>query len=464
MSELLDSEDRLRGALRRIERHTPFAEIVAERSLGDSVRLDRTSVSPRVFPRLEGAAFRAWAGDHWAEAASTGLLAEPIDRAANALIGLLAEGAGARPPPGEPTGGEASYTTAPPRPMEDLSIEDRINLARDWYAWATTVPGVPNTTVSLGFFSDERLYLNTAAARRHQRVSRVFASVVPIAIEGGRVQYDALVRGAIGGREVLDEITEERVHDVARSARAMLGAESPPTGPITVLMDPSTTGTFAHESFGHGTEADQFVRERSYLRPILGSMVGPEFLTIADDGAYPGGWGGIYFDDEGCRSQRNLLVDHGRFTGVLHDRVSAALLGGTPTGNARRADFLSREFVRMTNTYVEPGDWGLEELVKEAKDGVLLERCTSGIEDPLGGQMQIKVLRGHRIEHGELTTLVSSMALSGRVLDVLRSVRGVGRADAFELDPGFCGKGHSDMLPAGTGGSYMLTSAAVGPA
>ncbi|MFZ0700029.1 MAG: TldD/PmbA family protein [Thermoplasmata archaeon] len=464
MPELSDAEGRLRGALRRIENHTPFAEIVAERSLGDSVRLDRTSVSPRIFSRLEGAAFRAWAGDHWAEVASTGLSAEPIDRAAEALIGLLGDGAHVRPPPGESTTGDESFTQAPPKPMDELSIEDRIHLAQDWYAWATSVPGVPNTTVSMGFFSDERLYLNTAAARRHQRISRVFANVVPIAIEGGRIQYDVLGWGGVGGREVLDYITEERVHEVAKSARAMLAAEAPPTGSSTVLMDPSTTGTFAHESFGHGTEADQFVRERSYLRPILGSVVGPEFLTIADDGAYSGGWGGIYFDDEGRKSRKNLLVDHGRFTGVLHDRTSAARLGGAPTANARRADFLSREFVRMTNTYVEPGDWKVEELVKEAKEGILLERSTSGIEDPLGGQMQIKVLRGHRIEHGEITTLVSSMALSGRVLDVLRSVRGIGRAEDFKIDPGFCGKGHSDMLPTGTGGSYLLTSAAVGPA
>ncbi|MGD0718809.1 MAG: TldD/PmbA family protein [Thermoplasmata archaeon] len=464
MPELLDAEDRLLGTLRGLEAHAPFVEIVAERSHGDSVRLDRTSVSPRVFPRLEGAALRAWAGDHWAEVASSGFSAASLHEAADALVRLLPEGAHARAAPGTSTVGNESNTRSPPKPMDDLSTEDRIALAKDWYAWATTVPGVPNTNVSMGFSADERLYLNTAGGRRHQRISRVFASVVPIAIEGGRIQYDALVRGAMGGREVLDFFTEERVQEVAKGARAMLTAQAPPSGSNAVLMDPSTAGTFAHESFGHGTEADQFVRERSYLRPILGRTVGPEFLTIVDDGSYPGGWGGIHFDDEGKASQKNLLVDHGRFVGVLHDRVSAAILGGVPTGNARRADFLSREFVRMTNTYVEPGDWTFEELVQEAQDGILLERCTSGIEDPLGGQMQIKVLRGHRIEHGEVTTLLSSMALSGRVLDVLHATRGVSGAADFEISPGYCGKGHSDLLPAGTGGPYLLTRAAVGPA
>ncbi|HTT26184.1 MAG TPA: metallopeptidase TldD-related protein, partial [Thermoplasmata archaeon] len=135
-----------------------------------------------------------------------------------------------------------------------------------------------------------------------------------------------------------------------------------------------------------------------------------------------------------------------------------------PTGNCRRADFISRPFVRMTNTFVEPSTWSLDELLKEAKHGLVLESCTSGIEDPLGGQMQIKVKKGHRIEHGERTEIVPSMALSGRVLDVLKAIRGIGRAEQFEMDPGFCGKGHTDTLPVASGGPYLLTEAIVGPA
>jgi TldD protein len=118
----------------------------------------------------------------------------------------------------------------------------------------------------------------------------------------------------------------------------------------------------------------------------------------------------------------------------------------------------------MTNTYVEPGEWKYDELIAEAKNGVLLERATSGIEDPLGGQMQLKVKKGHRIENGVVTDLVTSMALSGKVLDFLRGIRGVSRSDDFVIEPGYCGKGHSDVLPAGTGGVFLLSNAIVGPA
>jgi TldD protein len=233
---------------------------------------------------------------------------------------------------------------------------------------------------------------------------------------------------------------------------------------MNVVLDPGVAGVLAHESFGHGTEADQFVRGRSYLKPLLGSTVGPQCLSIVDDGSLPHGWGSVYFDDEGHPAARTMLIDRGRFVGILHDRTTAALLGGKPTGNSRRSDFLSRQWVRMTNTMVVPGDRTREELIEEARDGVLLETWTSGIEDPLGGQMQIRVLKGHRIEGGKLTDLLGSMALSGRVLDVLRSVKGVSREDKLVIDIGVCGKGHSDYLPDGTGGGHLLTRAVVGPA
>lgn len=78
--------------------------------------------------------------------------------------------------------------------------------------------------------------------------------------------------------------------------------------------------------------------------------------------------------------------------------------------------------------------------------------------------MQIRVKKGHRIEHGTLGRLVSSMALSGRVLDVLREIRGVGKATGSDVELGFCGKGHSDYIPVGSGGPYLLTRATVGRA
>ncbi|HXQ48215.1 MAG TPA: TldD/PmbA family protein [Thermoplasmata archaeon] len=464
MTDLRDFEADIDRILTRLERAASFADIVAQRVSGQGIRLDRRSTSPSMHARLHGAALRAWEGSHWIEAASSDLSLAGLEVAADGIERALEAAPVRSDPPGPSSVTDAEASTNPPHPVSELGVEGMIALGKDVLGWATQVPTVRDAIVRIGWSDEERLYLNTAGARTYQRVTRVEGTVVPLAFEDGRVEFDFLGEGGVGGRECLEFLNETRVKEAAESSRSLLSAKAPPTGAMTVILDPGVAGTFAHESFGHGTEADQFVRDRSYLKPILGQVVGPETLTLVDNGAYPGGWGTIYFDDEGNPGQRTVLVQKGRFIGALHDRETAQVLHARPTGNTRRADFLSRPFVRMTNTYIEPGTWTLDELVKEAKNGVLLERATSGIEDPLGGQMQLKVKRGRKIENGVLTDVVTSMALSGKVLDFLKGIRGVSKANDFRIEPGYCGKGHSDIVPAGTGGTYLLSDAIVGPA
>lgn len=464
-TRLDDVEGAMERALGRIGGHCEYGDILAEASDGLRFRVERLVTTPLPQPSLRGATLRAWTGERWSESVARRLEPEELDRAADHLVRDLSHGRGRnRPPPGPSPTGNLEFRTGTTRSLVDIPWKEQVELARHWFEIATELPGISNAFATLGYFGNDRLFRSTSGARRFQSVERVLGSVVPIAAENGRVEYDALTEGATGGFELFQRFTEEAIRSAARTAIELLHSAAPPAGRMPVLLDPSTAGTFAHESFGHGSEADQFLRDRSYLKPLFGQIVGPEGLTLVDDGAYPSAWGTLGFDDEGTPTQRTVLVDRGKFVEVLHDRETAHELGRQPTGNARRADFLSRTYVRMTNTFVEPGDFRLEELVEAAGDGILLERCTSGLEDPLGGQMQIKVKRARRIEHGKLTEAYSGMALSGRVLDFLHAIRGIGRPEYFGISPGLCGKGHTDLLPAGTGGTYLLSEAVVGPA
>ena len=432
---------------------------------GENIVLDPRSLITGASAPLLGVALRAWSGTNWVETAVSRLDENALGDAVDALELRLAAGHPGSPPPGPSSSTVAAFDAPPPRSMREWGTEGALDWVRGVFGWATGMPSIKFAQVVLRWSEEERYYLNTAGANCFQRLDRVTAGIVAVAVENGRSEFNNFNVGRLGGREILEPINEATVRETAEGARALLAAKAPPTGPMNVLLDPGTTATFAHESFGHGAEADQFVRERSYLQPLVGQQLGPDSLTLVDDGSIPGGWGSMHFDDEGHPSQRTFLVDRGRFVGALHDRTTAFVLGAVPTGNARRADFLSQEFVRMTNTSVLPGEWSLEELVREAKDGIVLERWLSGIEDPLGGRMQIKVHQGHRIENGKVTELVSSMALSGSVLQFLKDIRAVGKAEKDpEIMPGFCRKGHGDMLPVGDAGTYLLSRAYVGPA
>ncbi len=464
MGELSASEEPLYRTVARLAQRGPFVEVFAQAATGLSVRYDSHGTSFQHAPRLEGAVFRAWTRTGWTEASVSGLDPSSLRTVESALERALVHRPAREGPPGVSSTARLESFTSPSRPIQDMQGAEMLQLAREVCSWTSATPDIRNTHVAISWREDERLYLNSAGARCLQGICRVRGSIRPLAMENGRAESDRFVHGGVGGREVLDALTQENARQAAQDARELLHAQAPPSGKRTVLLSPSLTGYFAHESFGHGAEADQFLRDRSYLKPLLGEKLGPEMLTIVDNGAYPGAWSQIYCDDEGHPAQRTVLVEKGRFVGALHDRESAAALGTVPTGNTRRSDFLSRSFVRMTNTYVEPGDHSLAELVKEAGDGVLLESGTSGIEDPLGGLIQVKARKGHLIEHGEITRLVSSMALSGRVLDFLASIRGLSGKEDFQLDTSSCGKGRTDFLPNSAGGPYLLASAVVGQA
>ena len=463
VTALTEAEESLAATLTWLGKKTRYAELVAQRTSGIGLRLDNSATKVEPSPRLLGVVLRVWNGVGWVEGATSRIDRASVSELGESIARRLGAGALSTDPPGDlPTGRYEEKTLAKVPARED--VEKLRAIARQLYGYAKAVRGIDNAFVNVRSSEDERLFLSTSLARRHQLITRTYGGVIPLAKANGNANFDFLMHGGTGGLEVLGILTEARVHETARRSLELLTAHAPPTGKQTVLLDPSASGTFAHESFGHGAEADQILRNRSYLAPLIGQQLGPETVTIVDDGSDRKNMGSIFFDDEGTPTRRTTLVDHGRFVGALHDRESAAALHKEPTGNARRADFLSRLFVRMTNTLVEPGGMSLDELLEEARDGVLLESATTGVEDPLGGNMQLKVKRGRRIEHGELTETLSSMALSGKVLDFLKATRGVGAPDQFESSPGYCGKGVTDMLPVSSGGPYLLSEGVVGPA
>jgi TldD protein len=222
------------------------------------------------------------------------------------------------------------------------------------------------------------------------------------------------------------------------------------------------TGTFAHESFGHGCEADQIVRKRSYLASYFGKRMGFEKLSICDDGTVAGGNGSFLFDDEGVKSRKNYILKNGILISFLHERFSASLMNTEPTGNGRRESFLRKLFVRMTNTYVEPSDYGLDEMIEEIDNGVMLVHSLSGMEDPLAGGMELKSKKGYLIEKGKIGKTLSTLTLTENVPDFIASIDAVGKKEQFNTETGTCGKGYEDFIPVGDGGVFIRGRAVVG--
>ncbi len=346
--------------------------------------------------------------------------------------------------------------------FKNISLEEKLENVKHTFTIASkTDKRIINTRIVYSESINEKIFVNSEGSSLRQLIPRTRLSVLCVAKEADRVDYDYLSLGHTGGYELVKRIREEDAAAVARSAVELLNAVEAPAGRLPVVLSPSMTGTFAHESFGHGCEADQVLRNRSYLIKHIGEKIGGEDFTLYDDGTYPGGYGTILFDDEGVKTSKTAIVEKGVLKTFLHDRVTAAYMNAKPTGNSRRESFMRKNFIRMTNTYIASGDWKLNEMISDIKLGVLMTRFESGMEDPAGGGMQLKAKKGYLVESGKITKVLSNLALTGDVLKFVKDIDAISCASDFELDSGTCGKGHEDYVPVGSGGSYIRSKGIV---
>ena len=224
-------------------------------------------------------------------------------------------------------------------------------------------------------------------------------------------------------------------------------------GEYTCIFSPAVTGVFAHESFGHKSEADFMVGDENMKREwAIGTRVGAELLNIVDTGMEEGS-GYVPFDDEGTRAKKTYLIRDGILSGRLHSAMTAAALKEELTGNARAVSFQFEPIVRMTATYVEPGKSTKEELIAGVKKGIYISDYNHG-----SGMSTFTIApnKAYMIRDGHLAEPVKSSVITGNVMHTLHEIDGL--SAEFELCSfalGGCGKMEQFPLRVGMGGPYM---------
>jgi TldD protein len=228
-------------------------------------------------------------------------------------------------------------------------------------------------------------------------------------------------------------------------------------GVYTCVLSPETTGVFAHESFGHKSEADFMVGDETMKREwAIGKQVGAPLLSIIDTGLVEGS-GYVPYDDEGCKAKKNYIIKDGILTGRLHNAVTAADLDEEPTGNARAINFEFEPIVRMTTTYIDGGNMTKDELIAGVSNGIYIESMFHG-----SGMTTFTIAphRAYMIRDGKIAEAVKISVITGNVMKTLGEIDGV--SDTVELYAfalGGCGKMEQYPLPVGFGGPYIRVNA-----
>jgi PmbA protein len=214
--------------------------------------------------------------------------------------------------------------------------------------------------------------------------------------------------------------------EAAERATAMIGAGKPESRNCPVVLDPTVAASFV-SLIGRGLGADAVQRGRSPFAGLLGSGVAAEALVIHDDGLDPAGSASSPFDGEGVPRRRTALIEGGRLRAYLYDTYTAHRGDAASTGNAGRAGYRSQPSVSASNLLVAPGELGLEELLREAGEGVLVTDVAglhSGV-NPVTGVFSVGA-SGRAIRAGEEAEPLREFTIASDLVSMLKAVRAAG--------------------------------------
>lgn len=256
--------------------------------------------------------------------------------------------------------------------------------------------------------------------------------------------------------EELKDLTDEIRASMREQAAFMRESVPVVPGKYPVVLSPEAAGVFAHESFGHKSESDFMLSDEAMREEWqLGKAVGSPILSIAECGEYPGS-GYVPYDDEGTKARKNYLIKNGILAGRLHSGQTAAALGENLTGNARAIDCTFEPIVRMTTTYIEPGDQTFEQLIAPIQKGYYIKTISHG-----SGMSTFTIAPrlAYEIENGHLGKPTQISVITGSVFETLGLIDGLSNElTLLSFVTGGCGKMEQQGLPVGFGGPCVRVS------
>ena len=317
-----------------------------------------------------------------------------------------------------------------------------------------------NAMVSVSSVETSKLFItkNRELDQNYAWVNGVIAGVYR---ENDKVVQTFEISAHPSVREVLEELPTHK-EKLLHKAHMLTLAKPITPGVYDVITDPSITGLIAHEAFGHGVEMDQFVKDRALAKQYVGKYVASPICNMRDGAASTLSAASYFFDDDGVPAGDTQIIQDGILVTGISDLTSATELGTTPTGNGRRQSSRRKAYARMTNTFFEPGNSKLEDMIASIDHGYMLFETNNGMEDPKNWAIQCVAEYGIEIVDGKLTdNYVSPVVMSGYVPDLLKSISMV--SDDFKVTgAGMCGKGYKEWVRVSDGGPALKARVKLG--
>lgn len=297
---------------------------------------------------------------------------------------------------------------------------------------------------------DQKVFIaNSEGLMIEDRRVRTRLAINSIATKGNEKQSGFNGPGAHMGFEFFDHIdVREYAEDASRSGVTMVNADYAPSGKYPVIIENEFGGVIFHEACGHGLEATAVAKGASVFAGKIGEKVASDLVTAVDDGTIPNAWGSQNIDDEGAKTQRNVLIENGILKGYMIDKLNARRMGMDPTGNGRRQSYKFAPTSRMTNTFICAGTSTREEIISNTEHALYAKKLGGGSVNPATGEFNFAVAEGYIVRNGKIEKPVRGATLIGRGSDVLQKIDMVG--SNLATGQGMCGS-LSGSIPADVG-------------
>ena len=286
---------------------------------------------------------------------------------------------------------------------------------------------VKTAEASMEFYKTNKIFVSTEGAELEQEIIESGSGYQAVAFDGKEAQtrsYPNSHRGGVAtlGWEYIESLDllshAERVRE---EAVALLKALPCPEQETSVIICAPQMALQVHESCGHPIELDRVLGTEislaggSFLTvDKLGTLqYGSKIVNLTADATLPGGLGTFGYDDEGVKAQRTPIVEQGRFVGYLTSRETAPVINQRSNGTMRADGFNRMPLIRMTNVSLEPGEWKLDELIKDTQTGVFLDLNKSWSIDDKRLNFQFGVEAAWEIKNGKLGQMYKNTVYTG---------------------------------------------------
>ncbi len=309
---------------------------------------------------------------------------------------------------------------------------------------------------SLDFFRKKSTFLSTEGAEITQEIVESGGGIYVVAIRDGQPQMRSYPNSfggnyATRGYEYIEGLGLEREGErIREEAIALLTAPECPHRRTTLIIASDQMGLQIHESCGHPAELDRMLGSEislaggSFFKLDYAGRYryGSDKVNIMADATVEGGLGTFGYDDEGVRAKRFEIVTGGILSDFLTSRETAVKLGAESNG-AMRADGWNRiPLIRMTNINLEPGEWPLEEMIKDTDDGIMVATNRSWSIDDRRLNFQFGTQIGWEIKGGKLTRMLKNPVYTGITPEFWAKCDAVGDEESWQLwGIPSCGKG-----------------------